>query len=190
MLSIKAFSFTSIHWRSLSSGFLGLNFLIFIFTKCAGKISFDSIKEKIKQSTTTAPIALPKAEDGPSPNRNGTNTAIVVNTPKVAGIATRLTPRITLSVVWPCSSISSWALSPITMASSTTIPSTKMKANKLITLIVTSTNSIGITNKVPKKQTGNPIITQKAKRTRKNNANIKNTSMAPLCILSIIMFKR
>ena len=57
------------------------------------------MSENIRHKTTTPPIALPKAADGPSPKRKGKNTAIVVSTPKVAGIATRLTPRITLSVV-------------------------------------------------------------------------------------------
>ena len=150
----------------------------------------DSIKEKIKQNTTTKPIDLLKAAPGSLSKTKGKNTAIVVNTPNVAGIATRLTPRMTLSVVWPCCSISSWALSPITIASSTTIPSTNIKANRLVILIVTLTNSIGITNRVPKKHTGKPIITQNANLTRKNNANMRKTNTAPLFMLSIIISRR
>ena len=42
-------------------------------------------------------MALENAEPGPDANVCGKNAAIVVNTPKVAGIATRFTPRTTLS---------------------------------------------------------------------------------------------
>ena len=67
--------------------------------KCAGRINLDSIKEKIKHKITTIPMVFQMTLVGPLTINMGEKAAIVVNTPKVAGIATLLTPRITDSVL-------------------------------------------------------------------------------------------
>ena len=99
--------------------------------KKTGKINFDSINEKARHKITIMPMDFQIIPIGPETKIMGTNAAMVVNTPKVAGMATRLTPRITLSICCPFLSHSSWALSPITMASSTTKPIASTKANNV-----------------------------------------------------------
>ena len=65
--------------------------------KCAGKINLDSIKENIKQTITTPPMVFQITPKVPDTIIIGEKAAIVVNTPNVAGIATRFTPLIILS---------------------------------------------------------------------------------------------
>ena len=91
------------------------------------KFHFDSIIENSRQRITTEPIAKGIGPKLPCTVRNGTNAATVVSTPKVAGIATRLAPRMTLSRLSPSRSVAVCTLSPIMIASSTTIPSTRIK---------------------------------------------------------------
>ena len=174
----------------MCNGFLGLGLRGFIAAIWAGKISFDSINEKIKHRIITTPIALENAAPGPDAIACGKKAAMVVSTPNVAGIATRLTPRITLSSEWPCFSISALADSPTTIASSTTIPSTIIKANSDTILMVISKKPIGMNKKAPKKETGKPIITQNANLSGKNNANTSITKTPPHTMLSIIISRR
>ena len=159
-------------------------------TKCAGRISLDSINEKTKQTITTTPIVFHTTPNGPETINIGENAAIVVSTPNVAGMATFFTPAITLSALCPFLSISEYADSPMIMASSTTIPSTNINAKSDNILMETPTMSSGITNSVPRKQTGNPTMTQKASLIFKNSDNTKNTSSAPKNIFSSIMLRR
>ena len=159
-------------------------------TKCAGRISLDSINEKTRQTITTIPMVFQMIPNGPDTISIGENAAIVVNTPKVAGIATFLTPAITLSVLWPFLSISEYADSPIIMASSTTIPSTRMNANRLNMLMDTPTISNGMTSNVPKKHTGSPTITQNANLILRNNESTKKTNSAPKNMFSSIILRR
>ena len=63
------------------------------------------------------------------------------------------------------------------MASSTTIPSTKIKPNKLIMFKVTP--NTGIIIKAPIKEMGMPINTQKAMDGLRNKVNKASTNMPP-----------
>ena len=76
----------------------------------------------------------------------------------------------------------------MTMASSTTIPSTIIKANNDTILILIPNNGIIII--APKKHTGKPIITQSASLKRKKIDNIMATKIAPWKRLVFIMSKR
>jgi len=58
------------------------------------------------------------------------------------------------------------------MASSTTIPSTRMNANSEIRLIVIPNN--GITKNVPRKETGIPMLTHIAREGLRNSVRITN----------------
>ena len=68
--------------------------------------------------------------------------------------------------------------SPTTMASSTTMPSTTMKAKREIRLIVTS--KVGISRMAPRKETGIPRATQPASLRRRKRARTRNTSTNPV----------
>lgn len=68
------------------------------------QLRFNQTKGKTQDHNTSN--AIKKALSIPLESRKGANTAIVVNTPKVAGVATRLTPVTTFSTPPPFSSIS------------------------------------------------------------------------------------
>ena len=161
-----------------------------ILTMCAGRIIFDSTSEKIRHSTTTQAIEPQIGACAPPTINIGTKAAIVVNTPKVAGIATFLAPAITASTDLPRFSISLYALSPMIMASSTTMPSTRIKPNKLIMLIETLNIGSGNIAMAPRKHTGIPTITQKAIRNSRNKVRASNTKNAPINRLVLIKSKR
>ncbi len=55
---------------------------------------------------TTNPMVFQITPNGPETINMGEKAAIVVSTPKVAGMATFLTPAMTLSVLCPLASIS------------------------------------------------------------------------------------
>ena len=55
---------------------------------------------------TTSPMVFHITPNGPDTISIGENAAMVVSTPKVAGMATFFTPAITLSVLCPLASIS------------------------------------------------------------------------------------
>ena len=80
--------------------------------------------------------------------------------------------RFVLPISW-CEKI----FSPTTIASSTTIPSTRINANRDIIFIVVSSEGIAIN--APAKLIGIPIIIQKDKSIRKNSAKVKKTSPSP-----------
>ena len=69
------------------------------------------------------------------------------------------------------------------MASSTTIPKTRINPNRLNILIETSICDAGINISVPRKQTGKPTITQKASFTLKNSE--KDESEVPYMTTSL-----
>jgi len=64
----------------------------FIWRKWAGKISFDSIREKNKMGITTKGICENNAPRRPSIRSRGIKATIVVMTPKVTGTATSFVP--------------------------------------------------------------------------------------------------
>ena len=74
------------------------------------------------------------------------------------------------------------------MASSTTIPSTRMNANRLIMLMVTSVT--GSTAKAPRKATAMPRITQPAILRCRNRPRMMSTSTAPSAMFLSIMSSR
>ena len=71
----------------------------FISERWEGRINLLSISEKIRQKTTTQPIAAFIDDVRPVTNKSGANAMIVVRTPNVAGTATRLAPATMLSNV-------------------------------------------------------------------------------------------
>ena len=78
--------------------------------------------------------------------------------------------------------------SPVTMASSTTMPSTRMKANRLMMLMVTP--SQGSRASAPAKVMGMPTHTQTATEKRRNRASSTNTSRPPWMALLVSVFRR
>ena len=68
-------------------------------------------------------------------------------------------------------------LSPTMIASSTTIPSTRMKANSESMFI--DMPSSGSTHSAPMKEIGIPIVTQKARRKRRKSASTRKTRSSP-----------
>ena len=63
------------------------------------------------------------------------------------------------------------------MASSTTIPNARIKANIVIMLI--ETPKWGMMASAPKKDMGIPRVTQIAREKRRNRANTRKTSIPP-----------
>ena len=66
------------------------------------------------------------------------------------------------------------------IASSTTMPNTRMKPNRLIELMVTSTPGIGNIMNAPKNATGKPMITHVAIFMCRKMLRIANTITAPI----------
>ena len=130
-----------------------------------------------KAKMTTHPMGAKKPAMRPSTMISGRNAAMVVRTPKMTGTETSQVPSTAAvsgdfpSCSWPNTR------SPTTMASSTTIPRTKMKA---ITVIVDMVISVkGSTARVPSRATGMPMATHMATRNFRNSANITNTRIRP-----------
>ena len=157
----------------------------FMLARCAGRISFDSMIENNRHRTTTEPMAAGNAPNPPGTVSKGIKVTTVVNTPKVAGMATRLAPRITLSSVWPSRSLAVCTLSPMMMASSTTIPSTRMNPKRLSKLREPSTK--GKRANAPRNAIGIPSITQKANCNLRNMPSITSTNTIPIVMLETMM---
>ena len=98
-------------------------------------------------------------------NTIGMNAMTVVSTPKVIGTAMRRVPSMAASIGdSPClRRVSTCSL--VTMASSTTMPSTKMKPNNVDRLIAISAD--GIRANAPKKETGKPTTIQNTDSNRR-----------------------
>ena len=86
-----------------------------------------------------------------------------------------------LCTEYPLSSVSVYALSAMIIASSTTIPTTIMKANKLMMLIETSTASSNM--KPPSTAVMRPTITQIAILKCKKMPRRMKTRQAPINML-------
>ena len=78
--------------------------------------------------------------------------------------------------------------SPTTMASSTTIPSTRTNANSEIML--TETPKAGISAMAPRNESGIPRLTQKASRSSRKSASATNTSTNPVAPLRSMRVRR
>ena len=78
--------------------------------------------------------------------------------------------------------------SPTMMASSTTIPSTRMNANSEMTF--TETSSPGIRAIAPRNEIGIPRLTQKARRSSRNSVSTTKTRMNPVAPLRSMSVRR
>ena len=114
----------------------------------------------------------------PGTNNIGPKAAIVVKTPNITGIETRFAPSTAPSTPGMPACWRAKILSPTTIASSTTIPRTRMNENSEIML--TDTPSIGIIAIAPRNDIGMPIDTQIASRNRRKSASTAKTRNSPL----------
>ena len=121
-----------------------------------------------------SPVTLPMM---PGTNSIGAKAAMVVSTPKVTGASTSSVPRTAALVRFPVRTCVVWMFSPTTMASSTTMPSTKMNANSEIILIDWSNSPMQAI--APRNEIGMPRVTQNANRMRRNRVNTTKTSTKP-----------
>ena len=123
----------------------------------------------------------------PGTNIIGMNAATVVRTAKVTGLAISLAPSMAPRSPSPCSSWWRWMFSTM-IASSTTIPSTRVKANSEMTLADTSSD--GIIAMAPRNEIGMPRLTQKASRSSRNSVSTMKTSTNPLAPVRSIRLRR
>ncbi len=146
-------------------------------TKWAGRISKHSIKEPSNTRMTTMGMLRMIFPMVPLPRRRGQKAATVVSTAKTTGRPTSRVPSTD-----PCrgSSPSSYlrnTFSPTTMASSTTMPNTIIKANREIMFMDTS--NLGKSISPAMKEMGIPRVTQKASRTLRNSPRRMLTRTRP-----------
>ena len=126
---------------------------------------------------TTTPMTLKNEDMRPPAISRGRNAATVVSTPKMTGTATSQVPS---TAAWTGGLPScSWACtrSPTTMASSTRMPSTRMKDITVIVLMDTSKK--GKSAIVPSMAIGMPTATHMASRNRRKRARTASTSTRP-----------
>ena len=143
-----------------------------------GSMSCDSMRLAIRQKTTTPPIVLKNAPNCPPNRRIGKKAAIVVKTPKMTGTDTSIVPSIAASSLEKPFTSKAWIRSPTTIASSTMIPSTKIKPITVSELMVSPTE--GKRDSAPAIAMGIPAATQIASLNRKNKARITSTSINPV----------
>ena len=113
----------------------------------------------------------------PSTKARGRKAATEVRMVKTTGLPTSRVPS-TAACTRPFPS-SRWEkmFSPTTTASSTTMPRARMKAKRESMLIDTSKGSMS--RKLPRKEMGMPIITQKARRMSRNRLRQTKTRASP-----------
>ena len=108
------------------------------WAKWAGRMSWDSMMLNTSATMTTTPMVPKKLPMPPSTSTKGRNAATVVSTPKITGMETSQVPSMAAWVgdLPICSWV--WMRSPTTMASSTRMPSTRMKAITVRVLMLMS----------------------------------------------------
>ena len=136
-----------------------------------------SISETISTGMTIHGICRQMFPLTPCTPNIGMKAIIVVNTPKAATLITSQVPRGAARWAGSPASIRSFTRSPTTIASSVTIPSTRMKANSEIMLIEMS--PCGSAIRAPAKAIGIPSATWKASAGRRNSARAMYTRMKP-----------
>ena len=136
--------------------------------------SIRDIARTVMTTTGTIPRIWPNI---PVTNSSGANAAIVVKTPITTGPMTPLTPRKAPTTPRCPASCSVMMFSPTTTASSTTIPSTMIRANRETMLILTPRKSKN--RKAPRKEIGTPMATQIASRRSSITTRNRNTSAKP-----------
>jgi len=146
--------------------------------RCAGRISSDSISEKASTAITTTAAGIMNRPIMPSTVKSGAKAVTVVRTAKRTGQPTSSTPRVAAACGPSPRSRRAKTLSPTTMASSTTMPSERMKAKSEIMLRVTPNQ--GSTQKPPKKLIRMPSETQKASRSCMLRASTRKTRPRPI----------
>ena len=144
---------------------------------CAGRMSLDSTSENNSTGITINGICANKGPRSPPIINKGMKAATVVKTPKVTGTAISCVPLIAASVALSLSLSFEKIFSPVTMASSTTIPSTRIKANRLTRLKVTP--STGISANAPRKLMGIPMDTHTATEKRRNSVSSRKIKIPP-----------
>ena len=148
-----------------------------------GSTNSDSINEKISVQITTMGITFISLPSGPGNMIKGANAMMVVSTEKMTGFCTSWAPSIaplTPVIPWRCLLNT---FSPTIMASSTTMPSTNIKANNEI--IFKEPPKLGNNINAPIKEMGIPRVTQNESCARKNKSRITNTKAKPLKAFSL-----
>ena len=87
---------------------------------------------------TTTPMTPKKSVMAPSTSTRGRNAATVVSTPKITGMETSQVPSMAACMGGLPICSCEWMRSPTTMASSTRMPSTNMKAITVRVLMLMS----------------------------------------------------
>ena len=136
--------------------------------------SSSDIQSTIITTMGTEPRIWPKV---PVTKSRGAKAAMVVRTPMVTGLKTPLTPRRVAAVPGSDLSCSVIMFSPTTTASSTTMPSTMINANREIMLILTPKGAKR--SKAPRKEIGTPMATQVARRKSSMITKKRNTMANP-----------
>ena len=113
----------------------------------------------------------------PSTRIIGENVTMVVRTANITGVATWYVPLNAASDLPSPRCLNMKIFSPTIIASSTTIPKTKIKVNREIMLMDTSNN--GNNQKPPMNDIGIPSDIQPANFGFRNNANTKITKDNP-----------
>ena len=135
------------------------------------------MSDHIKTDITTSGKMRHIPPISPSTESIGENVTIVVKTAKNTGVATCNAPFTAASTGSIPRSLKSAIFSPTTIASSTTIPKTKIKVNNDNMLIDMSNGPNN--QKPPIKEIGIPKETQKANFGFKNNAKTMITNISP-----------
>ena len=136
-----------------------------------------SISDQTKTEITTNGKIRHMPPISPSTASIGEKVTIVVKTAKNTGVATCIAPLTAASTEFIPRSLNSAIFSPTTIASSTTIPKTRINVNNDNILM---DRSKGPNNqKPPMNEIGIPRETQKASLGFKNNAKTMITSMSP-----------
>ena len=148
-----------------------------MFDRCAGRMTRDSTSENRRHGITMTGMTLKIFPIEPGTKSIGMNAATVVKTANTMGVdisqAPSMAPR--NPCPWCCWCV--WMFSPTTMASSTTIPNTRMKAKMDKTLMETS--NVGINQIAPRNEIGIPRLVQNANRRSRNRASEIKTSTKP-----------
>ena len=142
----------------------------------------DSISEKISTTIVTTGMILHTFPKAPSTNIIGEKVTIVVKTANITGFATWYAPSNAASGPLSPLFLNICMFSPTTIASSTTIPSTRMKVNSEIILMETS--KIGRSQNPPINEIGMPNETQPASFGLRNKASTTSTNDKPRAAFS------
>ena len=124
----------------------------------------------------------------PVTKSRGAKAAMVVSTPMVTGPKTPRTPLSVEAAPGPPFSCSVMMFSPTTTASSTTIPSTMIRANSEIMLMLTPKGAKK--SKAPRKEIGTPMATHVARRKSSMMTKNRNTMAKPSTPLRTRRLKR